>query len=82
MDSILIGLFLDLGKKAFDVVGFISPRCFSSPKTLTLVLLGVSLSLVGELEDEHLAGTCEDHWYLSGDHLHVLVSFHYLLDAS
>ncbi|KAH0462551.1 hypothetical protein IEQ34_010126 [Dendrobium chrysotoxum] len=66
-----------------------SAKCFLSQrgdiiflKSSTLVVLGVSPSPVGELEDEHLTGMCEDRQRLNGNHLHVLVSFHYLLDAS
>ncbi|KAL0919458.1 hypothetical protein M5K25_011553 [Dendrobium thyrsiflorum] len=51
-------------------------------ETSTLVLLSVSPSPVGELKDEHLASTCKDHRRLNGDHLHSLVSLHYLLDTS
>jgi len=46
-----------------------------------LVLLGVRPAAVGELEDEHLAGAGEDDGRLGGDHAHVLVGLHDLLDA-
>ena len=45
-----------------------------------LVLLGVRPAAVGELEDEHLAGAGEDDGGLGGDHAHVLVGLHDLLD--
>ena len=45
-----------------------------------LVLLGVQPGPDGELEDEELAGLGEQHGRLGGDHAHVLVGLHDLLD--
>ncbi|KAF7838837.1 hypothetical protein G2W53_007319 [Senna tora] len=46
-----------------------------------LVLLGVEPGSDGELEDEELAGLGEENGRLGGDHAHVLVGLHDLLDA-
>ena len=82
-DVVLFGIVTrdDVDKEVKDV-GFLNGGGdVASLQGASLSLLGLGPGAMRELEDEHLAGLCEEDGGLGGDHADVLVGLHDLLDA-